>query len=284
MSGHIEKRVSKNGAVKWKIIVNISVDPITGRRIRHYETMNGTKAQAEKRLRTILNELETNSFIGKNDFTVGDWIEEWLNVYVGKTHSPNTLRRYRQIAEAYIKPKVGTVRLQGLTTMMLQRFYNEIKDVSPVSGSPISNKTLRNIHMVMQAALGKACKLGLIPKNPARDVDLPKPQRYTAEVYDQGEIRQLLEYAINTDLFVSVNILLCLGLRRAELIALKYSDIGWEQSKITISRTLAMSNGKLIEKAPKTQSSNRTIDMPIQLFRSLYGLRAKEIGSRAVIP
>ena len=127
--------------------------------------------------------------------------------------------------------------------------------------------------MVIQAALNKAVSLGIIKKNPDRGIQIQKPQRYQAEVYNTQEIEQLVEYAKGADLNLAVHILLCLGLRRGELISLKWQDIDWQENKITISRSIAKKEGKPIEKAPKTESSIRIIDAPDYLIGMLKQAR-----------
>lgn len=98
---------------------------------------------------------------------------------------------------------------------------------------------------------------------------LPKGQKKAAIIYDELQIKQLIAAAKGTEMELVIDMELCLGLRRGELLGLWWQDIDWEKKQIHIIRNRVVVNGKSVVKEPKTENSVRTIDMPDQLVQKL---------------
>ena len=98
---------------------------------------------------------------------------------------------------------------------------------------------------------------------------LPKGQKKAAIIYDEEQIKQLIAAAKGTEMELVIDMELCLGLRRGELLGLWWQDIDWDKKQIHIIRNRVVVNGKSVLKEPKTENSVRTIDMPDQLVQKL---------------
>ncbi len=164
--------------------------------------------------------------------------------------------------------------------MDIQKFYNNLAEESPLSGKPLAAKTIKNIHMNILGSLGQAVKMDLIKKNPAEHVELPKTQKYQAEVYTQEEVQVLLSSVIDTDMEVAIALLVGLGLRRGEVLALRWQDVDLDRGKVCIKRNMVKVGKEIIFKNPKTETSNREIELPSSLQRLLQAERKRYIANK----
>ena len=101
VSGHVRKRETKDGILKYQIIIELPCDKNTGKRKRIYKTVEGNKKYAEKIMRNMMDELENNTYVKGSNVTVGKWIEEWLELY-SSNKSPTTQRVYKDQIDSYI--------------------------------------------------------------------------------------------------------------------------------------------------------------------------------------
>ena len=117
--------------------------------------------------------------------------------------------------------------------------------------------------------MDKAVLAEVIPRSPCVSIMMPKGQKKAAIIYDEKQIKQLIDAAKDTEMERVIDMELCLGLRRGELLGLWWQDIDWEKKQIHIVRNRVVVNGKSVVKEPKTANSVRTIDMPVQLMQKL---------------
>ena len=117
VSGHVRKRESKDNILRYQIIIELPRDNKTGKRKRIYKTVDGNKKHAEKIMRSMMDELENNTYVKENKITVGKWIEEWFELYISNK-SPTTQRGYKDQIDSYILPRFESVLLQELSSLM----------------------------------------------------------------------------------------------------------------------------------------------------------------------
>lgn len=134
--------------------------------------------------------------------------------------------------------------------------------------------------MNILGALGQAVKMDLIKKNPAEHVELPKTKKYQAEVYTPEEVQVLLSSVIDTDMEVAIALLVGLGLRRGEVLALRWQDVDFEKGRVCIRRNMVKVEGEIIFKDPKTETSNREIELPSTLQKLLQSERKRYIANK----
>ena len=109
---------------------------------------------------------------------------------------------------------------------------------------------------------------------------LPKGQKKPAVVYDEAQIKQLIAAAKGTEMELIIDIELCLGLRRGELLGLQWSDIDWNKNQIHIIHNRVVVKGKSVDKDPKTETSRRTVDVPAQLIQKLRQHKSNCLANR----
>lgn len=264
----IRKRTRKDGSSVYQITVELPSNSLTGKRNRKYETYK-TKREAERRKTEILAELAQGTYLRDNPITVSEWMDKWLKEYIEGRISPTTLATYQIQIRLYIKECLGHIRVQDLDNLMVQEWINRIAASSPSSGRPLSEKMQKNVLANLRAAMDKAVLIGLIHKNPCVGAEVVHTKKVKFQTYSMEEIAMLMDAAKGTDLELGVHMELCLGLRRGELLALRMSDIDWEQAKISISKSRVCVNGVVMEKDTKTEAGNRILDIPPQLMEQL---------------
>ena len=267
-SGSYRKRQRTDGSHYWQITIELPKDPITGKRVRKYKSVDGTKKDAERAMHEYVRELEKGYYVKDTKITISEWIDTWLEVYIIPNVSPTTLSRYQGMIKRYIKPMIGHMQVQQLNTLAVQNWVNSLK-VSPASGKPMAAATVKHAYHVLKGAMDKAVLAEIIPRSPCVSIMMPKGQKKAAIIYDEKQIKQLIDAAKDTEMELVIDMELCLGLRRGELLGLWWQDIDWEKNQVHIVRNRVVVNGKSVVKEPKTANSVRTIDMPAQLMQKL---------------
>ncbi|OPY55788.1 MAG: putative prophage phiRv2 integrase [Pelotomaculum sp. PtaU1.Bin035] len=265
MAGHIRKKKVKDGHV-WQIIVEAGTGA-DGRRRRIYKNVRGTKADAQKLLAKLLTELDNGTYIEPDKITLGDYLRDWMKTYVEANLSPTTVDSYRINVEKHIIPYIGRVPLQELKPMQLQKLYRSLLESGRADGKGgLSARSVRYVHRNIHEALDHAVRMQLVTRNVAELVTLPKARPYKAKVYGEQELIYLMRAAQGTDMELPISLAVALGLRRGELLGLRWGDVDFDQKCITVNNNLVQTRKGSISKDPKSESSNRTIDLPESLI------------------
>ena len=209
----------------------------------------------------------------RSDMLFSDYLTEWLKI-IKSTVRRTTFSSYSSLVKSVIKPYFEKleVTLDGLKPIHIQTFYT--RELERVASS-----TVIHYHAVIRRALIYAVKIELLDSNPIDRVERPKKEHYIPAYYDSQEINRLFELVAGTDLEVPVKLAAFYGLRREEVLGLRWKAIDFEENTITINHTVTQieENGKTVTVASdttKTKSSMRTLPMVPQ-FRELL-LRKKE--------
>lgn len=263
--------ITKKGK-KWYIVVDIGIDE-NGKRKQKWFSGYDRKKDAEKDLAKIINQLETNTFIMPEKTTLEEHLNYWLENYAKPNLSPTTIYGYEIIINKHIIPILGKIELQKLKPIQIQRYYDLKKE-------ELSGKTLVQHHRVLRKALDYAFKLQLIPNNPADAVEPPKAKKYKAKVLNLEEIEAMLKALKEDKLEVPINLALALGLRRGELLGLKWEDIDLDKGLIHIKHNLVRAGKKLVLKEPKSDSGVRTLQIPSSLINMLKKHKVKQLEQK----
>ena len=234
-TGHIRKRETKKG-ISYQITVEGERDPITGHRERHYKTVYGSKKQAEAMKRKMIDEFENGGISTPSSMKLYDWLNQWVTQF-SPNIQPSTKDSYIECINNRINPYLGSIPLKTLNANAVQLWINHLNTY-------LSVKTIHNVYNILNPALKKAVKLRMITHNPCEGVELPKREKYQAEVYDDDDITTVLELAKGTDIYLMVLLELTVGLRRGELGALTWDDVDFVNKTITINKSLYEKHGK----------------------------------------
>lgn len=185
-----------------------------------------------------------------------EWLDEWIEMKTRQGTRPLTLRGYRRLISDHIKPALGTKKLDKLTPTDVRRLV-EAKAVSGLKAA-----TVKQIHGLIRNALADAEREELVYRNVAKLVKPPSVRREEARVLTMEEAKKLLD-AIKGDRLEAFWICaLTLGLRRGELLGLRWDDIDFGNGQLTVRQTLQRADGSLQLVDPKTDRSRRTVPVP----------------------
>lgn len=248
--------IQKIGARHYRFPVELQPDPRTGKRRREHHTVHGTREEAKAARARLLAARDRGEYVPRARCTVSDVLTDWLDekrVNVG----PRTHERYGSLVNGSIIPALGALPIQKLTPEHVQRFYAESLDT-------VSASTVRHRHVALRQALQRAVRRGLLPRNPAADVEVPRAERREMRCLDSEEARRLVNATKDTSLEVPVRLALDTGMRLGELLALRWSDVDLDARRLTVRRAileLAAAGTGLAFKEPKSTSGRRTIDL-----------------------
>ncbi len=237
----------------YRIKVSLGKDTVTGKYTAYYETFRGNKKDAEKRLRHLLTELDKGIFVRPGKVTLGEYLNGWLLEYVLPNLSPKTHELYAYICSKHIFPTLANIALVDLKPTHLQHLYAQKQ------ASGLSNRTVQLIHVTLHKALKNALRVGLLSRNVAEAVDTPKIQRREMRTMNETDLHIFLEMARNTEYYSLFYILLFTGCRRAEALALRWSDVDLLLCQLSVTRSMQFVDNKITFKQPKTVKSRRLI-------------------------
>jgi integrase len=259
MRGYITKRAKDS----YTIVLNLGRDPETGKRKQQWVSVKGTKKEAEKRLTELLSQVENGIFIKPNKSTLAEYLKIWLKDYAWPNLSPKTAEGYEYIIESHLIPSLGKLTLTQLKPEHLQRYYAEKLSAGRIDGKGgLSPKTVRHHHITLHGALQSAVKWGLLARNPADAVDAPRFQRPEMNIMNADDINTFLEAAKDTLFYTMFYLALFTGMRRSELLAVRWSDIDLMLCQLYVSRSLhQLKNGDVIYRQPKSDKSRRMISL-----------------------
>jgi len=263
--GHIRRQ----GERSWEIKFDLGRDPLTGRRLTRYVTVPGTKRKAQEELTRLLSQRNEGVYIEPTKMTVAEYLRHWLDADIDRRVAPRTAARHRGIVEKNIIPKLGHIPIRKLTAAHIEAFEAEqqregwVKTcVQAQSKRGLSAQTVLHIHRTLSQALGHAVRLGVLIKNPAQQVKAPRPPVREIKILDKSEIATLISAAKGTAIYAPVLVGLTTGVRRGELLGLRWSDIDLKGSTLTVNQSIERIKGKYQFKAPKTKTSRRTVSLP----------------------
>lgn len=195
--------------------------------------------------------------------TFNAWADEWLQLKRQAGTRPTTLRGYTWLLDQHIRPSLGTLKLNRITPTMIRRLLEE------KNRSGLSTATVRHIHGLIRNVLGDAEREELLSRNPAKLVKPPALQRDERRALTIDEARRLLESIRGDRLETAWVCALSLGLRRGELLGLRWVDVDFVNGFVAIKQTIQRVDGTLLVARPKTERSTRTIPVPSAVLNQL---------------
>lgn len=232
-----------------------------------------TKREAQVAMTAHLQQLDSAPARRRGPRTTGQYLTGWLDLYERSgSRKRSTTATTRQHVTRYLIPRIGHVPLSRLTAEHLTGLYAELVNEGgtglrmpahdpehKVSG--LSPKTVRNIAGTMHKALSDAVKRGYLYRNPADGVDLPRWERAELTVWDETQVARFLHHAAAADnVYLPLwRLLLTTGMRRGELLGLRWSDVDLVAGTVTVAQSRVETNGRVTVESPKTRAGRRTI-------------------------
>lgn len=231
MRGHIRKR-SKGS---WTVVVGLPRDPVTGKRRQKWETVRGTRKDAERRLAELLVQVDRGLFpqaAGKT--TLGEFFDYFLEIARGKRE--NTYETYETAFKAFRSVLGGNVKLMDLNPGMLQAVVNQLS-------RRLKKSTLNLYFSRLKAAMRHAVDVGLIARNPCSGVIVARPEEGEKAVCDDDQANRFLRYCKKHEdekgYAALFTLLLKTGMRIGEALALRWRDVDFDEGVVHVTRTVS---------------------------------------------
>lgn len=244
---------------KPRYIVRINTrDPETGKRVWHNVGTYRTKKEAAAEERKAIEQRNRGTLLDPAKTTIEELLDSWLSTKAGDV-TPQTLKGYEITVRRYLKPALGSNRVQALTPARLQAQY------AMWTEGGMSARNLRGCHMRLSQALAQAVRFRLVQTNVCDVVSPPKLKTSRPEVWDTDEAMTFLDKTKSDAMSPLWHFLLLEGMRRGEGLGLRWKDINWERGTAHIIQTVAAdisSRGEpIILARTKTAAGARTVKL-----------------------
>ncbi len=276
--GNGEGSISQRKDGTWVAAATVGYDVEKGKPVRKY-FYGKKRGEVKDKLNDALNQVKNGNYKDPVKVLFAEWLNTWLNDYMKPSLRSTTWESYQVQVEKHIKPNLGHIRLNLLQTEHLQKLYNEKLKGGRADGKPggLSPRSVRYIHIVIHGALEQAKKEGKIIINPADAVKLPKQDKKEIKHLDATGVSILLRAARETKHFPAYYLELSTGLRRGELLALRWQDIDFKSRNITVNQGLVRTKEGLKFQEPKNKLANRTISIPKEVMDEIKFHRKRQM-------
>lgn len=209
-----------------------------------------------------------------SSITLERWLDIWMEKDIEPFRADTTINGYDGIIHNHIRPALGKVKLSDLTPELINGYYQWLADAKGLSAN-----TIRKHHILLHTALKSAFRQGVVPANPVQRATPPRATTVEVSYYTPARLALLLQAVKGDPLEVPVWLACFLGLRRSEILGLRWRDVDLHSGQISVRWVRTTVGSRVVEKAPKTFDSCRTLSISAlgDLLELLHDLQAKRI-------
>ncbi|MGC4378312.1 site-specific integrase [Fictibacillus sp. Mic-4] len=242
MKGHVRKRGNK-----WCFVLDLKSDD--GKRRQKWFSGYRTQKEAEKAMAKMITEINEGTYIEPSKEKFSDFLATWLELKKTKVRQ-TTFDTYNMYTKNHILPTIGHYRLDQLNAVHLEKLYINLSQ-------HLAAKSILKVHEIIRNALGYAKTKGFVRENVALLAETPKVTRKEMKVWNEEEVRRFLEVAKGDRLYIAFHLALTTGMRRGEILGLRWKDIDVKNKMLSINQTLSK-DGSHFQPA-KSEGSYRSI-------------------------
>ena len=259
----------------WRYTLEYGRDS-AGRRMQTGKAGFPTRAAAQQALQDVVRTLLVD--VGVHSVTVAEYLNTWLT---GKhALKPKTVELYRTLADNYLVPHLGDIKLLELRAQHLDRMYAAI--TVGKSGRPLSPSTIRRVHGVLRSALTTAVKRRLIPYSPAEHIELAPENPRRPKPWTIADCQAFLAGSADDRLAALYELILATGLRRGEALGLRWEDLDLDGAALYVIQQIVEVRGQPVVGTPKTKHGARVVSLDTATVATLRRHRAvQELERRA---
>jgi integrase len=265
MRGHLRERSPGH----WAIVIDIK-DPTTGKRRRKWHSFHGGKREAQKRLAELITEADRGGYIEPAKVTFAAYAELWLTRVAPVNARAKAVRRYAWELR-HLTGALGHKRLRDLRGDDFTVVYLQLRD-------RLAPGSIRNVHIVARMVLKHAFEQGDL-KRPLK-IAAPKMERIEARVLKSEDVQRMLAALKGSPLYPVAFLAVSTGMRRGELLGLRWQDVGLDAATVKVERSLEQTGRVVTFKAPKSARGRRTITLPAAAVACLQEHRREQLSLR----
>lgn len=257
MRGHIRERSPGH----WAIVID--AQDAAGKRKRRWHSFKGTKREAQVRCAQLVTQAQQGGAIEPTKITVAQFIERFDRDWIATQVSARSAECYHG-ALNHVRRHLGDRRLQKVQSVDLDALY------AALLGDGLDPRTIKLVHVVWHRALGQAKKWKIIRDNPAELAKPPKVPVRETDMLQPTDAARLLKQLRGKPLYLIASLGLATGMRRNEMLALRWRDLNLGAAQLTVAQALEQTKARGIRtKAPKTKHGRRTISLPVHIAAEL---------------
>jgi len=249
----------------------------SGQRVRQYRTYRTLTQARQARNAHLLQRAQACDPL-PSVLTLGEWLEEWMEMIVIPNRAETTVYSYWKIIHNHLIPALGSIPLQKLSPKDIQSYY-----VERMHREHLSANTIHHHHDLLSAALRAALRQDLIARSPMERVEPPRFIPKEAHFYSSEELKELYHLVENHRLEVPVRLAGSLGLRREEICGLRWESVDFDLRRIHIRAARTAAGTRIIEKETKNHSSMRVLHMGDDIFQLLRKEQQRQDTLRAAL-
>lgn len=278
MNGYIAQRRGR-----FYVVIYEGRDPVTGKEQRRWHPAGTDRGEAERLMKKLAT-TKTRRVEGVRSLTVGAYLtSQWLPAK--KLHlATSTYRGYERNVQLHVLPVLGRTGLRRLRYQQIESLYDSL--LHPTSGKGLSPKTVYEIHLLIRNALADALRRGLVTRNVALVARAPKQrslQKIEGQAWTDEQLRTFLRTAAGHRFFPILWLTAMTGMRRNEVLGLKWSDIDTKKRRLSLNRGLVAVGYELHQTRGKTRNARRSIDLDDTTISVLEGWRAFQAAEFAAV-
>ncbi len=265
---NLKGRLEKRSKSSWTIVIEAGRDPATGRRRRTYRAVQGNKTQAKQEMDQLLAEMQTGTYVVPVKTTLAEHLKDWLAASCAPRLAPKTIGLYTQCCDLHIIPRIGQLYLSEIEPRHVQRLYSEMLE------DGAGKRMIEVTHVVLRSSLKQAAKWQMIRHNPADYASPPRHEKKRVHALKPDQIPSLVATAEGSPVENLILIALATGMRKGELLALKWRDVDLDIGVINVQRGLVRVGGETIIGPPKTKHARRAIPIDPVTMNRLQAMNA----------
>jgi integrase len=252
----------------WYYVVEVPASP-GGKRRQQRRGGFTNEHDAAQALAIVVSRIRSGAYNETARLTVSEYLAEWLEAKANLR--PSTRKSYQQHLDLYIGPRIGAHRLSALRGAHIERMMRDLRE----GEAGLGVATSRRVFATLRGALNKAVRQGMLATNPCANVELESEveHRHPSIVWQPAQARAFLAHAADDRLFAMYQLVITCGLRRGEVIAVRWEDIDLDAGLMLIHRSTVQIGGRIYEGAPKTKRSRRIVPLDSDTIAALRAHR-----------
>lgn len=255
-------KVYKRGKT-WTYVVDLPPEQETGKRNQKKKGGFATQKEADRALVALLASVDKGDYVPEINLTIAEFFEIWLKEYAFQKYKSTVYDVEESIIKSRIVPVIGRHKLQQIKPLTINRFYNGLLE-------KYSSDYVRHIHAILRKGFRQAVKWEMLVSNPIEKVEAPKLRRKEMKTWTMEQCLHFLDIAEGHVHYIIFSLAIHTGMRKGEVLGLRWSDIDFEAKSLMIQQTINWTPSKgIIIQDTKTSSSARRIPIGNMLIADL---------------